>query len=102
MYWHFYVTLVLFISVWNKDYKPGKFPTTEEEKAAAAKKYNLLPEEYKPYADDGAGFGDYPQLPDVAVESRDPYYPYDFPEHKRNWHDPVWFIIQILFLTNHF
>lgn len=79
----------LFILVWNKDYKPGKFPVTEEEKAAAAKKYNLLPEEYKPYADDGLGFGDYPQLPNVSVESKDPYYPYDFPEHKRNLHDPV-------------
>lgn len=41
------------ISDWNKDYKPGPYPQTEKERIAAAKKYNLLPEEYKPYADDG-------------------------------------------------
>lgn len=56
---------------------------------AAAKKYNLLPEEYKPYADDGLGFGDYPKLPDASIETRDAYYPYDFPEHKRNFKEPV-------------
>lgn len=75
--------------VWNKDFKPAKFPETEEERAAAAKKYNLLPEEYKPYADDGQGFGDYPKLPDIPVERKDPNYPYDFPELKRNIHEPV-------------
>lgn len=74
---------------WNKDYKPAPFPKTEEERLAAAKKYNVLPEEYKPYADDGLGYGDYPKLPNVSVETRDPNYPYDFPEHKRNFHEPV-------------
>lgn len=76
-------------SDWNKDYKPAPFPKTEQEIAAAAKKYNLLPEEYKPYADDGLGYGDYPHLPDVSIETRDAYYPYDFPEHKRNFKEPV-------------
>lgn len=74
---------------WNKDFKPSKMPQTKEEHEAAAKKYNLLPEEYKPYADDGMGYGDYPKLPDVSVETRDPYYAYDFPEHKRNLNEPV-------------
>lgn len=74
---------------WNKDYKALPFPKTDEERVAAAKKYNLLPEEYKPYADDGLGYGDYPKLPNVSVEARDPNYPYDFPEHKRNFHEPV-------------
>lgn len=48
-----------------------------------------MPEEYKPYADDGMGYGDYPKLPDVGVETRDAYYPYDFPEHRRNFNEPV-------------
>lgn len=38
---------------WNKDWKPGPYPETEEERKAAAKKYGLLPEDYKPYPDDG-------------------------------------------------
>lgn len=79
---------------WNKDYKPGPYPQTEKEREAAARKYNLLPEEYKPYADDGLGYGDYPKLPTgYGVESKDPYYPYDFPEHKRNYNEPVSFKI---------
>lgn len=38
---------------WNKDWMPGPLPQTEEERRAAAKKYGLLPEEYKTYPDDG-------------------------------------------------
>ncbi|XP_058454182.1 NADH dehydrogenase [ubiquinone] 1 beta subcomplex subunit 8, mitochondrial [Malaya genurostris] len=74
---------------WNKDFKPGKIPETEKEREAAARKYGLHPSEYQTYPDDGAGFGDYPKLPDTPVETRDPYYPYDFPELKRNLHDPI-------------
>uniref|UniRef100_A0A1B0BFT4 NADH dehydrogenase [ubiquinone] 1 beta subcomplex subunit 8, mitochondrial n=1 Tax=Glossina palpalis gambiensis TaxID=67801 RepID=A0A1B0BFT4_9MUSC len=75
---------------WNKDYKPGAYPKTEEERAIAAKKYNLLPEEYKPYADNGLGYGDYPELPGgLGVEARDPYYPYDYPELKRNFGETI-------------
>ncbi|XP_055607942.1 NADH dehydrogenase [ubiquinone] 1 beta subcomplex subunit 8, mitochondrial-like [Uranotaenia lowii] len=81
---------------WNKDFKPAPFPQTEKEREAAARKYGLHPSEYQPLADDGTGIGDYPKLPDVPVEARDPYYPYDFPELKRNLHDtlhaetPLW------------
>lgn len=42
-----------FISDWNYLFKPGPYPDTEEKRLAAAKKYGLLPEEYKPYPDDG-------------------------------------------------
>lgn len=85
-----YVTKIfVFILDWNKDFKPAKFPETKKERDASAEKYNLLPEEYKTYADDGMGYGDYPKLPDVGVEQRDPYYPYDFPEHRRNFNEPV-------------
>lgn len=78
------------VAGWNKDYKPGVFPKTDEERAIAAKKYNLLPEEYKPYADNGLGYGDYPELTGgLGVEARDPYYPYDYPELKRNFGETV-------------
>lgn len=49
----------------------------------------MLPEEYKPYADDGMGYGDYPKLADISVESKDANYPYDFPESRRNFNEPV-------------
>ncbi|PSN49180.1 hypothetical protein C0J52_10902 [Blattella germanica] len=83
------VALQIVRNHWNKDWKPGPYPVTPEEKAAAAKKYNLSPSEYKPFPDDGLGHGDYPMLPDTSVESRDPYYPWDYPEHKRNFGEPV-------------
>lgn len=35
------------------------------------------------------GCGDYPHLPDVPVERRDIYYPYDMPEFRRNFQEPV-------------
>lgn len=43
---------LIFLLGWNKDFKPAPYPETEEERRAAAKKYGLLPEEYKPYPPD--------------------------------------------------
>ncbi|XP_042209567.1 NADH dehydrogenase [ubiquinone] 1 beta subcomplex subunit 8, mitochondrial-like [Homarus americanus] len=74
---------------WNKDWKPSPFPVTPEERAAAARKYGLRPEEYKPYPDDGLGYGDYPDVPLVSAESRDPYGNWDYPEHRRNFGEPI-------------
>jgi NADH dehydrogenase (ubiquinone) 1 beta subcomplex subunit 8 len=74
---------------WNKDWKPGPYPKTPEERAAAAKKYGLRVEDYEPYPDDGLGYGDYPKLPRVSTESRDPYEEWDIPEIKRNYGEPV-------------
>lgn len=34
---------------------PGPFPKTPEERAAAAKKYNLRVEDYEPFPDNGEG-----------------------------------------------
>ncbi|KAJ8937718.1 hypothetical protein NQ318_015461 [Aromia moschata] len=34
---------------WNKDYKPGPYPLTATERAAAAEKYGLPLSEYRPY-----------------------------------------------------
>ena len=74
---------------WNKDYKPGPYPRTEEEKLKAAERYGLHPSEYKLYPNDGTGWGDYPKLPEVGADSKDPYYPWDNPELKRNFNEPV-------------
>ena len=53
---------------WNYQWMPGPYPRTKEERLAAAKKYNLEPEDYKPFPEDGylgMGLGDYPDLPRV-------------------------------------
>lgn len=76
-------------SHWNKDYKPGPYPTTQAEREAAAKKYGIPIEQYEPYPNDGMGYGDYPKLPEISVDRKDPYYPYDFPDSKRNFGDPI-------------
>lgn len=39
----------------SKDLMPGPYPRTPEERAAAAKKYNMRVEDYEPYPDDGFG-----------------------------------------------
>jgi len=47
---------------WNYLWKPGPYPKTEAERVAAAKKYGMLPEDYKPFPNEGEGLGDYPDL----------------------------------------
>lgn len=74
---------------WNKDFKPAPYPQTQKEREAAAKKYGVPIEEYEPFPDDGLGYGDYPKLPHKSIELRDPYYPYDYPEHRRNFNEPI-------------
>ncbi|KAF2881267.1 hypothetical protein ILUMI_24912 [Ignelater luminosus] len=74
---------------WNKDFKPGEFPKTPEQRALAAEKYQLVSEDYKPYPNDGSGLGDYPDLPMESGESKDPFYPWDNPELKRNFNEPL-------------
>uniref|UniRef100_UPI00398F4FBB NADH dehydrogenase [ubiquinone] 1 beta subcomplex subunit 8, mitochondrial isoform X1 n=1 Tax=Pristiophorus japonicus TaxID=55135 RepID=UPI00398F4FBB len=39
----------------SKDMLPGPYPRTPEERAIAAKKYNMRVEDYEPYPDDGMG-----------------------------------------------
>lgn len=68
---------------------PGPYPTTEEERLKAAEKYNMHPDEYVPLPPDERGAGDYPDLPAIGVEARDPYYPWDFPALRRNFGEPV-------------
>lgn len=83
---------ILFTAVrnhWNKDYVPGAFPMNQEQRDAAAKKYGIHPDEYKPFPNDGAGFGDYPDIPLVSGDAKDPFYPWDNPELKRNFNETL-------------
>merc|ERR1712243_69999 len=73
----------------SKDMLPAGYPETPEQLAAAARKYNMTLEDYKPYADNGEGFGDYPQLPNRSQHERDPWYEWDDPELRRNWNEPM-------------
>jgi NADH dehydrogenase (ubiquinone) 1 beta subcomplex subunit 8 len=77
------------MAYWNKDWKPGPYPRTEKERIAAAKKYGMRPEDYQPYPDDGMGYGDYPMLPRVSAEAKDPYACWDVPSIKRNFGEPM-------------
>lgn len=83
----------MFPKDWYKDFKPAAIPLTEEQRKLAAAKYNLHPKEYEVYPDDGTGYGDYPKLPFIATETKDPFYPWDFPEYKRNFNEPVRFYL---------
>ncbi|XP_045475727.1 NADH dehydrogenase [ubiquinone] 1 beta subcomplex subunit 8, mitochondrial [Harmonia axyridis] len=74
---------------WNKDFKPGPYPKTEAERLAAAKRYNVHPSEYAAYRDDGTGYGDYPRFKAESGDFKDPNYPWDFPELKRNFNEPM-------------
>ena len=69
---------------WVRDWKPGPPPKTEEEKVAAARKYNLIPEDYECYPET-EGYGDYPKLPPVGYDARDPYEDLDYYYHRRNY-----------------
>jgi len=77
-------------SYWVEDDMPKPYPKTQKERLEAAKRYGLLPHEYEPYPDDGMGKGDYPHLPDIGADSKDPNYPWDYPEYRKNygecWH----------------
>jgi len=75
---------------WNKDWMPAlEPPKNEEEKKAAAKKYGMIVEDYKPEPADGMGHGDYPDLPIVSTDERNPNEAYDYPEFKRNFGEPL-------------
>ncbi|KAM9837797.1 NADH dehydrogenase [ubiquinone] 1 beta subcomplex subunit 8, mitochondrial [Aulostomus maculatus] len=73
----------------SKGSLPGPYPKTPDERAAAAKKYNIRVEDYEPHHDKGEGFGDYPKLPDISQHERDPGYKWDYPDLRRNWGEPI-------------
>lgn len=58
------------------------YPKTKEERERAAKKYNLIPEDYEPYPEE-EGWGDYPNLKCVGAYNKDWYGDYyDIQEHR--------------------
>ena len=63
-------------------------PKTETERIAAARKYNLIPEDYEVH-DESTGFGDYPKLPPVGMDARDPYEDLDYHYYRRNYGETV-------------
>lgn len=73
---------------WVRDWKPGPPPTTPEERAAAARKYNLIPEDYESY-DASEAMGDYPKLPPVGMDARDPYEDMDYYFWRSNYGEPL-------------
>ncbi|KAL3076271.1 hypothetical protein niasHS_013542 [Heterodera schachtii] len=76
-----------------RDHMPGPYPRNEEERRAAAIKYGLRPEDYKPHhpLDFVNHIGDYPEIGVVTYEQRDPYDNYSHTMHRRNWNEPVSF-----------
>lgn len=72
------------------DWMPGPYPKTEKERIAAAKKYNLLPEEYEPLDPKwDVGMGDYPVLPNRCFDDEDPYSDYEHMADARHFGEPV-------------
>ena len=61
-------------------------PKNAAEIAAAAKKYGLLPADYKPDPQIG---GDYPDVPLVGTHERSGYEQWDDRYWRRNWGEPV-------------
>jgi hypothetical protein len=51
--------------------------------------YLISPSEYRPQADDGIGYGDYPDMPNISGDMKSDYESYDYPSIKRNFGEPV-------------
>lgn len=66
----------------------GPWPRTKEERERAARKYNLIPEDYEPF-DEMEARGDYPNLPAVGQYNRDNYEDFDDIEDRRNHGEPL-------------
>lgn len=82
--------LVFLGAVWEKDFLPGPYPKTEEERRAAAKKYGMQPEDYKPYDPElGWGTGDYPHVEAIGMDLRSDYEQFDDYRLKKNFNEPV-------------
>lgn len=60
----------------------GPWPRTKEERERAARKYNLIPEDYEPH-DENDAYGDYPKLKAIGAFNRDKYDDYDDPVDMR-------------------
>ncbi|XP_061177194.1 NADH dehydrogenase [ubiquinone] 1 beta subcomplex subunit 8, mitochondrial-like [Saccostrea echinata] len=75
---------------WEKDFLPGPYPKTEEERRAAAKKYGMQPEDYEPYDPElGWGTGDYPNVEPIGKDLRSDFDQYDNYRLKKNFNEPL-------------
>uniref|UniRef100_A0A0N4ZPH4 NADH dehydrogenase [ubiquinone] 1 beta subcomplex subunit 8, mitochondrial n=1 Tax=Parastrongyloides trichosuri TaxID=131310 RepID=A0A0N4ZPH4_PARTI len=74
-----------------RDHKPGPYPTTDEERRAAAVQYGLRPEDYKPIdpSDPNRHAGNYPDFGRVTFDHKDPYDSWTDRLHRRNWGEMV-------------
>ncbi|RCN35628.1 NADH-ubiquinone oxidoreductase ASHI subunit [Ancylostoma caninum] len=74
-----------------RDHKPGEYPTTDEERRAAAIKYGLRPEDYQPMSkNDVVRYaGDYPDLGIITYDHKDPYEAWTDRQNRRNWGEMV-------------
>lgn len=72
---------------WVSLWKPEKY--SEKDHNKAAEKYHLHPKDYQPYPEHERYIGDYPKLPMIGPAAKDPYYPYDIPLYKKNYHETV-------------
>ena len=64
-------------------------PVTAEEKAKAAAKYGMIPEDYEPYGETEGGktynYGDYPKFKPRSCDERPGYRNYDYLWLKRDF-----------------
>merc|ERR1712038_307406 len=75
---------------WNYVWVPDpKTPVTPEEKAKAAAKYGMIPEDYEPYGETEEGLdmdlGDYPKIKPRSCDERPGYINYDYEHMKRDF-----------------
>lgn len=66
------------------------YPKTKEERERAAKKYNLIIEDYEPYPEE-EGWGDYPNLKCIGAYNKDWYEDYDDLLEHRYYGEPIEF-----------
>lgn len=73
---------------WVKDHKPNKYPVTVDQRAAAAAKYGLRPEDYKSLPD-LYNAGNYPDLGTLRYGHKDPWENWSIDRFRRNFGEPV-------------
>ncbi|CAF1681856.1 unnamed protein product, partial [Adineta ricciae] len=73
----------------NREWRPNEeAPVTPEDRAATARKYNMLPEDYKPFPPE-YNAGDMPNVaPSGRYFERSPWEDYDYPLDRQNWNEP--------------
>lgn len=73
----------------NREWRPfEEAPVTPEDREATARKYNILPEDYKSYPVE-KNAGDMPVVaPAGRYFERTPWEDYDYPMDRQNWNEP--------------